>query len=914
MPVEFQQFPLWMRTLAHRENDPYDAPRSTLRETYLQMRQVVIPLAASIAKTMPLYTDHSIDHADSLWDTAALVTGEQFPLNPAEAFVLGGAFLLHDLGMGLAAYPDGLTVIESDPLYKDLLALGEGREDSAEQTSKDDQQRAEGVRNEALAILLRLRHAKQANRLVSQLFRMDNGEEFRLIENTALRAAFGSLIGEIAESHWDDANHLPDRFPEIIGSNPTHPTQWEVDPLKLACVLRLADAAHIDGRRAPLYLHAFTKPTGVSEDHWYFQQRLTRPRTSNDRLIFTGTEPFEQEKSAAWWLAFETIQMIDTELRKVDALCADLGKDRFQARSVAGAEAPGRFAAKYVKTAGWSPIDAQLRVSQVSDVISRLGGTELYGRRPDVAMRELIANAADAVKARVIQYGIADMAVKVSLKEVDGAYWLTVEDRGIGMSSDGLVASLTDFGLSHWQSPKTISEYPGLLAKGFKPTGRFGIGFFSVFMVADWVEVRSLKSTGASKDTHVLVFPGGLKTRPLLRNAEPDEYLHNGGTKVRARLREHPLSRDGLFGTDVKRESIAVMLREALTTLCALAEVDLLVQGPEDDDYVMLVMANDWKTLPPRDLFKRIYRTRDSTSAVHREMYRAYEEVFAEHVTNILDDDGELVGRAILAAGLDDLVATDIWWWPSPFAPVYVGGFEADSIADCLGVFAGSPIRADRFSAFPIAKPEALRRWAESQAELIRTSRFATSQSRYGAGDLARSVGVDVPFLPCGYIATGEINPDSLIQWLKDRDQVLLISAYELYVFHREDGRTMFIDRTRGREVLLPDDAIVLNLNPSWFFPEEVLPRPKDTRFSNDVASGPEWNSQRWLYHTGKAGSLALVVDAMLQAWDCTAAELADGIEWLDYGKDADRRIEVRCTDGVGTVRLEVYRVSRNWA
>src|SRR5215813_8538880 len=107
MPHSFEQTPLWRRTLAERADDPHRAARQVLRAAYLQFRSTVEPLAAEIARSLPMFTDHSIAHIDALWDTASLVCGETFPLNAAEAFVLGGAFLLHDLGMGLASYHGG---------------------------------------------------------------------------------------------------------------------------------------------------------------------------------------------------------------------------------------------------------------------------------------------------------------------------------------------------------------------------------------------------------------------------------------------------------------------------------------------------------------------------------------------------------------------------------------------------------------------------------------------------------------------------------------------------------------------------------------------------------------------------------------------------------------------------------------
>jgi hypothetical protein len=397
MPHAFEQTLLWQRTLADRPEDSYRAPRQALRLAYLQFRATVEPLAAEIARSMPMFTDHSIAHIDALWDTASLVTGGSFPINAAEAFVLGGAFLLHDVGMGLASLSGGLAEIEADPSFDDLFASARRRLQRADPFGTSEAvERA--AREETIANLLRLRHARQAERLVTATFQTSDGETFYLLQDVVFRQTFGSLIGRIAASHWWPVSELK-AFEQPQGSCPDHPAEWEVDPLKIACILRLADAAHIDHRRAPTYLHAFRRPSGVSRDHWYFQEHLTRPRVSADRLEYTATRPFSRNDAPAWWLAWETICTINEELRQVDALCADLRRPRFAVRSVAGADSPKRLAL-YVRTDGWEPIDARLRVTAAAELIANLGGEDLYGHKPEVAIRELIANAADATRAR----------------------------------------------------------------------------------------------------------------------------------------------------------------------------------------------------------------------------------------------------------------------------------------------------------------------------------------------------------------------------------------------------------------------------------------------------------------------------------------------------------------------------------
>jgi HSP90 family molecular chaperone len=121
-----------------------------------------------------------------------------------------------------------------------------------------------------------------------------------------------------------------------------------------------------------------------------------------------------------------------------------------------------------------------------------------------VPLRELIQNAADSVRARqALQEGFRGVVeVRVS---PDGRE-IAVKDDGVGMGVNVLTGALLDFGRSLWESEELSTVLPGLQAVGFRPTGRFGIGFFSVFIWADQVDIVS-RARGASAETLVLRRP-----------------------------------------------------------------------------------------------------------------------------------------------------------------------------------------------------------------------------------------------------------------------------------------------------------------------------------------------------------------------------------------------------------------------
>src|SRR5581483_718615 len=113
---------LWQNTLATRVDDGDSAVRNRLRTAYERTRERATPLAEAIAKYLPDFTVHDITHVDALWEYADLIAGQNYPMNPCEAFVLGCAFVMHDLGMGLAAYPEGIAGLRQSDLWKQVAS------------------------------------------------------------------------------------------------------------------------------------------------------------------------------------------------------------------------------------------------------------------------------------------------------------------------------------------------------------------------------------------------------------------------------------------------------------------------------------------------------------------------------------------------------------------------------------------------------------------------------------------------------------------------------------------------------------------------------------------------------------------------------------------------------------------------
>ena len=765
----YQRTWTWRSALAPQERDPYTEERELLRVTYERVRSRAQILAESIAVTLPEFTVHDISHADALWEYTDLIAGPRYELTPTEAFVLGCTFLIHDLGMGLAAYPDGLDTLKKSELWQDvssIMRLGMGSFGSLPDESSTEKR--------VLAEVLRRRHADVAAQLPSRPWRgIEPSADYYLIDDADLRNAFAVIIGRISNSHWWPAEDLIASFPAILGAQTTFPATWTVDALKIACILRCVDYCHIDERRAPAFLGVLRHPAANSALHWKFQEKLYRPRLDQDRLIFTSKSPFTIEDANAWWLCYDTLTAIDLELQKVDSVLADAGRERLAAGGVAHVASPKRLA-QLVTVDGWEPVEARVKVSNVARIVEMLGGKGLYGDDLDPALRELIQNAGDAVRARrLIEDRPLDWGeIRVSRGSDDSGSWIQVDDCGVGMSDAVLTGALLDFGESFWQTAEVWDELPGLASKGFKASGRYGIGFFSVFTWGERVSVRSRRFDSGTASTRVLEFANALHSRPLLRKARRDEQLAEPGTSVRVWLSEETASAIAAIGS----------LGDWCMRIAPCLDVTL-VAGDASTVPAPVIVANDWLTIEDAVLVRRLMPT-------------AHYPEPAPKLDIVRSSDGRVVGRAAL--------------WPAG-GVVTVDGLRAGAAGGILGVMNGRSTRAARDKAAVDIGLVCLQEWVREQCAK-RAQEGHTQEVVMNIAEYAADFGIIPTMLPIAY---------SLEGWLTFDEVVLMACRFsEVYVVDYRDVRMTWGDA--AHEVELNSNVLVSSTySVSWSFNRE---------------------------------------------------------------------------------------------
>ena len=673
---------------------------------------------------------------DALWDAASSVAEGAVNVNPAEAFVLGASILLHDAAMSLAAYPGGLAEVRTTVAWKDAIArLALASEESGGE--KIDRENPPGaIVQRVVPDVLRRLHAERAEELAEQAWPMADGSQIYLVDDSELRRFYGPTIGQIAHSHWWSVQKLEQEFSEDLGALANR-TLNKVDRVKLACLLRVADALHLDSRRAPRFLRAITNPSGISALHWSFQERLARPHIELDAVVFTTGQPFGREHAEAWWLAYDVLNGVDRELRDVDLLLQGRSREVLKARRVKGAGSP-EILARSVQTRGWRPVNARLQVSDVPRIVENLGGSKLYGNDPTVALRELIQNAADAVQARrKYQKRPPDWGlIKVGLLSEGDQVWLFVEDDGIGMSEQVLTGPLLDFGTSFWRSSLALEEFPGLMAAGMHAIGRFGIGFFSVFMLGPVVRVYSRRCDKGQDTGRLLEFRDGTSARPILSPAPAEPVPIDGGTRVEVLLKDNPQQPGGLLHINSygkQTVSLAALVGAVAPNL------DVAISTIVNEGTEAVIRPGDWLKISDFDLVRRLNPNLDQSEYGAPKANRTF-------MQPIEGPNNEVFGRAFISPSEYSFSAGSGW--------MTISGLRASKLRNVEGVLLGEAVTAARDAAQPLATMEALARWASKQADLIVAS--VKDEERQ-----ARSAEV---VLECG----GEIGNLKFVKWGRD--------------------------------------------------------------------------------------------------------------------------------------------------
>lgn len=741
--MQFQTTHLWRRAFGDEAPKGHAVARNRLASAYESFWRHGTLLAAQIAHDLPNLTLHDERHFEALWQRADMIAGPDYPLNPLELFVFGGAILLHDAGHTVSAFSEGLAELRNTPQWQDSVVTVLRSENPDGQLPDHGPDLPAEIQQRVLFNTLRVLHAERAESLAGMSFtNRETGQRFDLIEDAHLREHLGETIGRIASSHHWDLDDLEMRLRPRLGGLAEFPPEWMLEPIKLACLLRCADAVQIDQTRTPDFSYALLRLKGLSEAHWRGQNRLATPILSAaapEALLFTSTKPFGISDADAWWIAHDAISLANHELQSCARLLKDLKLQPFAVTRIQDADSAKRLST-HVEVREWQPVVAEVKVSGVEQLVALFGGEQLYGRDLAVPVRELVQNADDAIRARRGLEESAEYTGRITVRinaDTDNGregYWLHVEDNGIGMSERRLTETLLEFGTSYWSSDLIRTEFPGLLAKRLRQTGRYGIGFFSVLMATDRIVVASRNYKEGSSAVRSLNFREGLKLRPVLLEGADPPLPMDVCTRVSMFMLPEKLTALLRVRCDVRAEPQEVNLAQLVSHLCPSLDSEVRVQ--QDGKELTPVHRSDWYEHDLIGWLNRITLSQVCGDNIPAE----YTKAGVRRLRPIVSGDRRL-GLATIAT------------WPIRGGVHTIGGLVAGHHSkmassfseEFLGVIEVQPEGPRRFGGRLSASPEQVSMWASEQAVLLTTEKLGKGQLYYAAAMVAQFEGDPTP-------------------------------------------------------------------------------------------------------------------------------------------------------------------------
>jgi molecular chaperone HtpG len=258
----------------------------------------------------------------------------------------------------------------------------------------------------------------------------------------------------------------------------------------------------------------------------------------------------------------------------------------------------------------------------------------LYSNK-EIFLRELVSNAADAadklrfkaLSDNALYENDGDLRVRVSCDKDNKT--VTISDNGIGMNHDDVIEHLGTIAKSG--TAEFFSQLSGDQASDSQLIGQFGVGFYSAFIVADKVTVRSRKAGDLIENgvEWVSAGEGEFTTAKIEKSSR--------GTDIILHLKEEEIE----YADDWKLKSIVTKYSDHISVSVEMltAEVPAIeaVEEVKDDEGNVTIPAVEAKDTIPA-LWEAVNK---ATALWTREKSEVSEDEYKEFYKHVSHDYGD---------------------------------------------------------------------------------------------------------------------------------------------------------------------------------------------------------------------------------------------------------------------------------
>ncbi|HVR96384.1 MAG TPA: ATP-binding protein [Thermoanaerobaculia bacterium] len=368
-------------------------------------------------------------------------------------------------------------------------------------------------------------------------------------------AAIADLAGLVARSH---NMSLRDTFLYLKEMHYGRVSCSNSRPVFLMALLRIADYLEIRADRVHPTLQGLQRlRSPISQEEWnaHLAVHEVRPDDEDKEALFVVAKP----PTARTFLKLQRLlQGLQAELDTSWAVLGEVFSLRFPQFGMTLRRVRSNLddSTQFVKAEKPSYVPARAAFGAAGADLLKLLIKPLYGDRPEIGIRELLQNALDAVH-ELRQYAAdkgdpqmesiplpdqeKDIIISID-HDSQGQAWLTVSDKGIGMTAEVVKNYFLTAGASFRASEiwRHIFETQG--RSRVLRSGRFGVGALAAFLLGNRVIV-STRHVEASPDDG-LFFEASVEDDLIELRIQPRERV---GTTIRIHM--HPSAAQTLIHT-----------------------------------------------------------------------------------------------------------------------------------------------------------------------------------------------------------------------------------------------------------------------------------------------------------------------------------------------------------------------------
>lgn len=281
---------------------------------------------------------------------------------------------------------------------------------------------------------------------------------------------FQKIVSLIVRAHGEDISWIE----TYLQTDEEYGTD-SINPLFIACLLRLSDYLDFDSRRTPYNLFNYLDLKAKSYDEWRKHFPISNYKKINEQrqVYFMGN----CEEPEVYHQICRYFENIEKEIKNEKELLFDCS-DKYKLDI-------SDVVLNRIKNNKFSSVNLQFNMNYAA-ITNLLMGENLYSDKT-IVIRELLQNSIDACLVKQELCKEKSITYSPEIKILIDSNKLSICDNGIGMTKKVIENYFLCIGKSYY-----TSEAFKNIGASFNPISHYGIGFLSCFLLTNTINVHTV--------------------------------------------------------------------------------------------------------------------------------------------------------------------------------------------------------------------------------------------------------------------------------------------------------------------------------------------------------------------------------------------------------------------------------------